>query len=226
MVPVTALQAILRSQVELAMNGNFRAQRYVFERVRYLEILKATGFYGETDDDELDEVGGSDEEDDSGEGDEEDETDEAGESDEEDDSDDVDETGESGEEDEADEVCESAEEDEAGQGGETGSDHTGTVVTAAADPLPPPQSGAAPPVFSAAPARPAAPKAPLPVDSALPRPAAPPRGRRTPARAPSRGGRRRAVNVKPATGGAPAARKPGRIPRENSGSAESRKIRC
>ena len=221
MVPVMALQAILRSQVELAMNGNLRAQRYVLEEVRHLELLKAHGFYSETDFDETD---GFDELDEVGEGDEEDEADE---------SDEADETGESWEEDETDEVGESdeederSEEDETGEGDDIGSDDAGAVVTAADPAAPPENGGTAPPVFSAVPpVRPAAPEAPLPVDSALPRPAAPSRRRRTPARAHSRGGRRHAVTEKPARGGGPAARKPGRIPRGNSGSAESRKIPC
>jgi hypothetical protein len=80
MVPVTALQAILRSQIELAINGNHRAQRDVLKAVQDLEFLKSVGAYDEPD------VDG--------------ETDEAGEGGEEDESRDADETGESDEEDE------------------------------------------------------------------------------------------------------------------------------
>src|SRR5215470_8691 len=80
MVPVTALQAILRSQIELAINGDYRAQRDILKAVQHLEFLKSIGEYHETD------VG--------------DETDEAGQSGEEDESRDADETGEEDEEDE------------------------------------------------------------------------------------------------------------------------------
>ncbi len=188
MVPVMALQAILRSQVELAMNSNFRAQRYVLEEVRHLESLKAIGFYSETDFDLTDGY---------------DETDEVGESDGEDERDEEDEN------DEADETGEGWEEDETGESDETGSDDTGMVVTAAPDPAPPPEGSAAPPVSSAAP--PAAPESsPLVDDSAPPRPTAPSRRRRTPTRAHARGGRRQAVTKKPPTDSAPAARRRGR----------------
>jgi hypothetical protein len=193
MIPVTALQAVLRSQIELAINGNYRAQRDILKAVQHLELLKSLGEYHETDVDDETDVGG--------------ETDQAGESDEEDESRDAGETGESGEEDET------REGDETG-GDETGSDGDGAAVTAP-DPAPPPENGAAPPVSSAAP--PAAPRAP----SALRRPASPPSRRRTPAPARSRGGRRRAVTTERATGGGPAAREGGRIPRENSRSAET-----
>ncbi len=220
MEPVMALQAILRSHVELAMNGNLRAQRYVLEEVRDLESLKAIGFYSEADFDltdgydETDEVGDSDEDD---EADENDEADEIGESREEDETDEV---GESDEEDERDET------DETGEGDETGSDDTGMVATAAPAPARPPQRSAAPRVSSAAPrTRSTAPQAPPPVDSTWPRPTAPSR-RRTPARAHARGGRRHSVTKKPPMDSAPAARKRGRIPRGNSGSAESGKIPC
>ena len=131
MVPVTALQAILRSQIELAINGNYRAQRDILKAVQHLELLKSLGAYNETD------VG--DETDVDGETDVDDETDEAGESGEEDESRD------------ADEIGESDEEDETGAGDETGSD--GAAVTAAPDPAPPPENGAAPPVSAAAPPR-------------------------------------------------------------------------
>jgi len=192
MVPVTALQAILRSQIELAINGDYRAQRDILKAVQHLELLKSLGAYNETD------VGDETDVDD--------ETDEAGQSGEEDESRDADETGESGEE------------DETGEGDEIGS--TGAAVTAAPDPTPPPENGAAPPVSSAAPR--AAPRVP----SALRRPASPPSRRRTPAPAGSRGGRRRggrwrAVTTERATGGGPAAREGGRIARENSRSAET-----
>ena len=86
MVPVTALQAILRSQIELAINGNYRAQRDILKAVQHLELLKSLGEYNETD--VGDETGVNDE------------TDEAGESGQEDESRDADENGESGEEDE------------------------------------------------------------------------------------------------------------------------------
>jgi len=237
MVPVPALQAVLRSQIELAINGNYRAQRDVLKAVQHLELLKSLGEYNETD------VG--------------DETDvEAGQSGEEDESRDA---GESGEEDETKPAARYAgnpspssgrvdasaasgrvgmtphrsvappgaygaslpEDGEGGEGDETGSDATGAAVAAAPDPAPPPENGAAPPVSSAAP--PAAPRVP----SALRRPASPPSRRRTPAPAGSRGGRRRAVTTERATGGGPAAREGGRIPRENSRSAEnSGKIPC
>jgi uncharacterized protein DUF5681 len=183
MVPVTALQAVLRSQIELAINGNYLAQRDVLKAVQHLEFLKSLGEYNETDVD--------------------DETDEVGEGGIEDESRDADETGESDEE------------DETGEGDETGSDATGAAVTAAPDPAPPPENGAAPPVSSAAP--PAAPRVP----SVLRRSASPPSRRRTPAPAGSRGGRRRAVTTERATGGGPAASEGGRIPRENSRSAET-----
>ena len=187
MVPVAALQAVLRSQIELAINGDYRAQRDILKAVQHLEFLKSLGEYDETDVD--------------------DETDEVGEGGKEDESRDADETGESDEE------------DETGEGDETGSDATGAAVTAAPDPAPPPENGAAPPV-TAAPAAPRVPSAPR-------RPASPPSRRRTPARAGSRGGRRHAVTAERATGGGPAAREPGRIPRENSRSAEnSGKIPC
>ena len=187
MVPVTALQAVLRSQIELAINGNYRAQRDILKAVQHLEFLKSLGEYDETDVD--------------------DETDEVGEGGKEDESRDADETGESDEE------------DETGEGDETGSDATGAAVTAAPDPAPPPENGAAPPV-TAAPAAPRVPSAPR-------RSASPPSRRRTPAPGGSRRGRRHAATTERATGGGPAAREPGRIPRENSRSAEnSGKIPC
>src|SRR5262249_4011389 len=81
MVPVTALQAVLRSQIELAINGNYRAQRDILKAVQHLEFLKSLGAYDETDvNDETDEVceGGKEDEsrdtDETGENDEEDET--------------------------------------------------------------------------------------------------------------------------------------------------------
>src|SRR5215468_7967098 len=80
MVPVTALQAILRSQVELAINGNYRAQRDILKGVQHLELMKSFGVYNETDED--------------------------GESGQEDESHDAGETGESGEEDETGEADE------------------------------------------------------------------------------------------------------------------------
>jgi hypothetical protein len=263
MVPVTALQAVLRSQVELAINGDYRAQRDILKAVQHLELLKSFGAYNEPDvgdevDDETDEAGQSGEEDES--------CDAAatGESDEDDESSDADTTGESGEEDEtkpagryagnpspsSGRVDASAASGRVGmtrhrsvappgaygaalphspsktgvnalmdgegrEGDETGSDGTGTAVTAA------PENGAAPPVSSAAP--PAAPQ----VLSALRRPASPPSRRRTPAPAGSRRGRRRAVTTQRAIGGGPAAHEPGRIPRENSRSVEnSGKIPC
>jgi hypothetical protein len=190
MVPVTALQAVLRSQFELAINGNYRAQRDILKAVQHLELLKSVGAYNETD------VGDETDVDD--------ETDEAGESGEEDETRDADETGESGEEDET------REGDETG-GDETGSDGAGAAVTAAPDPAPPPENGAASPVSSAAPR----------VPSALRRSASPPSRRRTPAPAGSRGGRRRAVTTERATGGGPAAREGRRNARENSRSAET-----
>jgi hypothetical protein len=193
MVPVAALQAVLRSQIELAINGDYRAQRDILKAVQHLELLKSLGEYNETD------VGDETDVDD--------ETDEASQSGEEDETRDAGETGESGEEDET------REGDETG-GDETGSDGDGAAVTAP-DPAPPPENGAAPPVSSAAP--PAAPRVP----SALRRSASPPSRRRTPAPARSRGGRRRAVTTERATGGEPAAREGGRIPRENSRSAET-----
>src|SRR5215470_10146460 len=92
MVPVTALQAILRSQIELAINGNYRAQRDILIAVQHLECLKSIGEYRETNVDDEPDV--------EDETDVDDETDEAGESGEEDESRDADETGEGGEEDE------------------------------------------------------------------------------------------------------------------------------
>ena len=237
MVPVTALQAVLRSQIELAISGDYRAQRDILKAVQHLELLKSLGEYNETD------VGDETDVDD--------ETDEASQSGEEDETRDAGETGESGEEDETKPAARYAgnpspssgrvdasaasgrvgmtrhrsvappgaygatlpEDGEGGGGDETGSD--GAAVTAAPAPAPPPENGAAPPVSSAAP--PAAPRVP----SALRRSASPPSRRRTPAPARSRGGRRRAVTTERATGGEPAAREGGRIPRENSRSAET-----
>jgi len=233
---VAALQAVLRSQIELAINGDYRAQRDILKAVQHLELLKSLGEYHEIDVD--DDVGG--------------ETDEAGQSSEEDETRAAGETGESGEEDETKPAARYAgnpspssgrvdasaasgrvgmtrhrsvappgaygatlpEDGEGGGGDETGSDGDGAAVTAP-DPAPPPENGAAPPVSSAAP--PAAPRVP----SALRRSASPPSRRRTPAPARSRGGRRRAVTTERATGGEPAAREGGRIPRENSRSAET-----
>lgn len=43
MVPVSAMQAILRSQVELAINGHFRAQRDILQAVQGIERSKAYG---------------------------------------------------------------------------------------------------------------------------------------------------------------------------------------
>ncbi len=60
MVPVSAMQAIMRSQVELAINGHFRAQREILQAVQSIERSKAYGAYMEvykeddTDDDETD----------------------------------------------------------------------------------------------------------------------------------------------------------------------------
>ena len=242
MVPVTALQAILRSQIELAINGNYRAQRDILKAVQRLEFLKSIGEYRETD------VGGETDVDD--------ETDEAGQSGEEDESRDA---GETGEDDETKPAARYAGNPSPssgrvdasaasgrvgmtrhrsvappgaygatlphspsktgvnalmdGEGG--GGDETGSdgAAVTAPDPAPPPENGAAPPVSSAA--APAAPRVP----SALRRPASPPSRRRTPAG--SRGGRRRAVTTQRATGGGPAAREGGRIARENSRSAET-----
>ena len=244
MVPVTALQAVLRSQIELAINGDYRAQRDILKAVQHLELLKSLGEYRETDFGDETDV--------------DDETDEAGQSGEEDESRDAGETGESGEEDETKPAARYAgnpspssgrvdasaasgrvgmtrhrsvatpgaygatlpEDGEGGGGDETRSDGDGAAVTAP-DPAPPPENGAAPPVSSAAP--PAAPRVP----SVLRRSASPPSRRRTPAPAGSRGGRRRAVTTERATGGGPAASEGGRIPRENSRSAEnSGKIPC
>jgi len=57
MVPVTALQAILRSQVELAINGNYRAQRDILKAVQHLELLRSIGAYDDPYiDDEPDEI--------------------------------------------------------------------------------------------------------------------------------------------------------------------------
>src|SRR5215831_2140147 len=98
MVPVTALQAVLRSQIELAINGNYRAQRDILKAVQHLEFLKSIGEYRETNVD--DETDVDDEPDVEGETDVDDETDEAGESGQEDESRDADENGESGEDEE------------------------------------------------------------------------------------------------------------------------------
>src|SRR5262252_6993418 len=57
MVPVTALQAVLRSQIELAINGNYRAQRDILKAVQHLELLKSLGEYNETNVDDETEVG-------------------------------------------------------------------------------------------------------------------------------------------------------------------------
>jgi hypothetical protein len=243
MVPVTALQAILRSQVELAINGNYRAQRDILKAVQHLEFMKSIGAYKETYVEDKTDV--------------DDETDQVGE---------TDEVGESGEEDQTKPAARYAGnpspssgrvdasaasgrvgmtrhgsvappgaygaslphspsktdvnvlmDGEGGEADETGSDGDGAAVTAAPDPAP--ENGAAPPASSAAP--PAAPRVP----SALRRSASPPSRRRPPAG--SRGGSRRAVTTERATGSGPAARDGGRIPRENSRSAEnSGKIPC
>src|SRR5262249_24687285 len=95
MVPVTALQAILRSQIELAINGNYRAQRDILKAVQHLEFLKSIGEYRETNVDDEPDV--------EDETDVDEETDQAGESGEEDESSDADEKGESDKEDEEDE---------------------------------------------------------------------------------------------------------------------------
>jgi uncharacterized protein DUF5681 len=265
MVPVPALQAILRSQIELAINGNYQAQRDVLKAVQDLEILKSVGAYDETDVDDEPDVDGETDLDD--ETDVDDETDEVGEDGEEDESRDADETGESDEEDETKPAARYAGnpspssgrvdasaasgrvgmrqhrsaappgacgatlphspsktgvnalmDGEGSEGDETGSDATGAAVTAAPDPAPP-ENGAASPVTAA----PAAPRVP----AALRRSASPPSRRRTPALAGSRRGRRHAVTTERATGGGPAAREGGRIPRENSRPAEnSGKIPC
>jgi hypothetical protein len=252
MVPVTALQAVLRSQFELAINGNYRAQRDILKAVQHLEFMKSIGEYHETDVDDESDV--------------DDETDEASESDEEDESRDADETGESGEEDETKPAARYAGnpspssgrvdasaasgrvgmtrsvappgaygatlprspsktgvnalmDGEGGEGDETGSDGAGAAVTAAPDPAPPPKNGAAPTVTAA----PAAPRIP----SAMRRSASPPSRRRTSPLAGSRRGRRHAVTTERATGGGPAPREGGRIPRKNSRSAENfGKIPC
>jgi len=241
MVPVPALQAILRSQIELAINGNYRAQRDVLKAVQDLEILKSVGAYDETDVDDEPDVDG--------------ETEEAGESGEEEEtqpaaryagnpspsSGRVDASAASGRmgmtrhrsvappgacgatlpHSPSKTGVNALMDGEGSEGDETGSDATGTAVTAAPDPAAPPENGAALPVSSAA--APAAPGVP----SAVRRPASPPSRRRTPAPAGSRRGRRHAVTTERATGGGPPAREPGRIPRENSRSAEkSGKIPC
>jgi len=247
MVPVTALQAILRSQIELAINGNYRAQRDVLKAVQHLELLKSLG-YGEPDVDDEPDV--------DGEIDFDDETDETGGSDEEDETESaarnagnpspssgrVDASAASGRvgmtrhrsvappgaygatlpHSPSKTGVNALMDGEGGGDGETGSGGAGAAVTAAPDPAPPPENGAAPPVTAA----PAAPR----VRSALRRSASPPSRRRTPALAGSRRGRRHAVTTERATGGTgggPAAREGGRIPRENSRSAEnSGKIPC
>jgi hypothetical protein len=147
MVPVSAMQAILRSQVELAINGHFRAQQEVLQAVQSIERSKAYGAYievyeADTDDDETDD----------------DETDGYGETD------------EGSEEDEsggADEICETAEGEATGEGDETRSGG-GAILTAVADP--------APPVFPAASFH-EQPEASPPVPSASPRTASAPRRR-------------------------------------------------
>jgi hypothetical protein len=248
MVPVTALQAILRSQIELAINGDYRAQRDVLKAVQRLELLKS--IYNKTDVD--DETDGGGETDQAGESGEEDETDE------EDESRAADETGESGEEDEEEDETKLATQyagnpspssgrvDASAASGRVGmtphrsaappgaygatlpEDGEGGVApgfialaTGAAVTAPDP---ATPPENGAAsPVSSAPPQAPPRVPSALRRPASPPSRRRTPAG--SRGGRRRAVTTRRATGGGPAARAGGGIPRENCRSAETfRKI--
>jgi hypothetical protein len=172
-VPVTALQALLRSQVELAINGNYRAQRDILKAVQHLELLKSLGVY-----DEPGEVEESDEADESYEAYESGETGEGGVA------------GESGE---ADASGESGVADETDEGDEPPSEDAGTD---APDLAPPPENGAAPPAVSVAQAWPAAPEALPLVDSTL----APPSRRRTPALAGSRGGRRHAVTEKRAAG--------------------------
>jgi hypothetical protein len=144
MVPVSALQAVLRSQIELAINGNGRAQRAVLEAVQHLELLKSIGQYDdriETDEDcETDETSEIDATNDAGAGNEIGGDDETG-------GDDT---------------------------GETGSDETGAAVKTAAAPARPSEDGAAPPIFSAAPpVRPAPPKAPPLAPSASRRPGLP-----------------------------------------------------
>jgi hypothetical protein len=141
MVPVSAMQAILRSQVELAINGDLRAQRDILQAVQSIERSKAYGAYIEvyeqddSDDDETDDYGGTDE------GGEEDESGGAG------------------------ETCETAEEEATGEGDETRSGG-GAILTAVADPAPPvfpaapphEQPEASPPVPSASPRTASAPR--------------------------------------------------------------------
>jgi hypothetical protein len=256
MIPVTALQAILRSQIELAINGDYRAQRDILKAVQHLELLKSLGAYNEID------VGNETDVDD--------ETDEAGQSDEEDESRDPDETGESGEEDETKPAARYAGnpspssgrvDDEREPSGRVGMTQHRSVAPpgafGASLPHSPSKTGvnalmdgegaegdetgsdgtgaavtapdpAPPPENGAAPpVSSAAPPAAPRVPSALRRSASPPARRRTPAPAGSRGGRRRVVTTERATGGGPAAREGGKIARENSRSAEnSGKIPC
>jgi hypothetical protein len=273
MVPVTALQAILRSQIELAINGNYRAQRDILKAVQDLEFLKSIGEYRETFvddepdvDDETDVGGETDQASQSGEEDETRDADETGESGEQDETDDADETGESGEQDEtrdADETGESGEEDETKPAARYAGNPSPSSGRVDAEREPSGRVGmtrpssAAPPgayggTFPHSPSKTdvnvlmdgeggggdetgsggdgAAVTAPDPaprVPSALRRAASPPSRRRTPAPAGSHGGRRRAVTAQRATGSGPAQREGGRIPSENSRSAETfGKIPC
>ena len=153
MVPVSAMQAILRSQVELAINGDLRAQRDILQAVQSIERSKAYGAYIEVYEDDTDDDETDDDETDH------DETDGCGETD------------EGGEEDEsggAGETCETAEEEATGEGDETRSGG-GAILTAVADP--------APPVFPAAPPH-EQPEASPQVPSASRRTASAPRRRR------------------------------------------------
>src|SRR5215470_15700493 len=251
MVPVPALQAILRSQIELAINGNYRAQRDILIAVQHLECLKSIGEYRETNVDDEPDV--------EDETDVDDETDEAGESGEEDESRDADETGEGGEEDETKPAAQNAGNPSPSSGRVDASAASGRVgMTLHRSVAPPGAYGASLPhspsktgvnalmdgeggggdetgsdgdgaaVTAPDPAPPPENGAAPPVSSAAPRapsalrrPASPPSRRRTLAPGGSRGGRRRAVTTERATGRGPAAREGGRIARENSRSAET-----
>src|SRR5260370_39048781 len=49
MVPVTAIQAVLRNQIEHAINGDYRVQRDILKAVQHLELLKPIGGQNQSD---------------------------------------------------------------------------------------------------------------------------------------------------------------------------------
>ncbi len=173
MEPMAILQAIMRSQIDLALNGDYRAQRDIIRAVQQAELMKSLQADQEAEDGDQEEYVAaasaampppeSDEEEDEDDSDEEED-----EEDEDDEDDDEDEDEDDEDEDDDEEDDESGDDDETGEGGEPGGlAAAGAAVTEAPD--------AAPPVLQVL-------------------PETPPR-RRPPAR--SRGGRASAAPSKP-----------------------------